>query len=387
MKVMFYVQHLLGIGHLVRASRVASALAAQGDETVMVSGGLPVAGFPPENVRCMQLPPLRSVDEAFSGLADASGKPVAEAFLTERKAALMQAFQEIAPDVLIIEAFPFARRQMRFELMPLLDRIKAMPAGERPFLVSSIRDLLQPKSLQRDEATADLVNDYFNLVMVHADESFATLGETFSAADRIADKVVYTGMVGPSGEARKDDRQFDVVVSAGGGAVGGKLLAAAIQASASDALSSMSWLCLTGPNLQDTAFARLRAQAGSNVEVARFEPALAALLKHARVSISQAGYNTVADILAAGCASVLVPFAERGEKEQALRAGKLASRNRAVVLPDEDLSAHSLCKAIDEALAMAAKHRPSDGGHDGARRSAELVASRFAQHKRELRGG
>ena len=118
MKVMFYVQHLLGIGHLVRASRIASALLEAGHEVVMVSGGLPVAGFPPAGVALEQLSPMRSADSSFSALADEQGKPVDEATRGKRRQQLLAAYDRISPDCLIIEAFPFARRQMRFELLP-----------------------------------------------------------------------------------------------------------------------------------------------------------------------------------------------------------------------------------------------------------------------------
>ena len=41
-RVMVYVQHLLGIGHLKRAATIARAIAASGCETTVVSGGLTV---------------------------------------------------------------------------------------------------------------------------------------------------------------------------------------------------------------------------------------------------------------------------------------------------------------------------------------------------------
>ena len=41
-RVLFYVQHLLGIGHLARASRVANALVESGFAVTMVTGGMPV---------------------------------------------------------------------------------------------------------------------------------------------------------------------------------------------------------------------------------------------------------------------------------------------------------------------------------------------------------
>ena len=50
------------------------------------------------------------------------------------------------------------------------------------------------------------------------------------------------------------------------------------------------------------------------------------MLRRCRVSVSQAGYNTVLDILAARAAAVVVPFASGRETEQSLRAERLAAR-------------------------------------------------------------
>ena len=56
-RVFFYVQHLLGIGHLKRAAAIARALVAAGAEVDFVLGGAPVAGIAPQGVRVVQLPP------------------------------------------------------------------------------------------------------------------------------------------------------------------------------------------------------------------------------------------------------------------------------------------------------------------------------------------
>ena len=67
------------------------------------------------------------------------------------------------------------------------------------------------------------------------------------------------------------------------------------------------------------------------------------------MSVSQAGYNTVADVLRAQCASVLVPFAAHGEQEQTIRATRLEAAGLAVCIPAHDLSPASMACAIDEA--------------------------------------
>jgi predicted glycosyltransferase len=41
-RVFFHVQHLLGIGHLRRAAVLARAMAANGFDVLLVSGGAPV---------------------------------------------------------------------------------------------------------------------------------------------------------------------------------------------------------------------------------------------------------------------------------------------------------------------------------------------------------
>ena len=73
-RVLFYVQHLLGIGHLARASRVASALVEDGFELTLVTGGAPVTGFPATTIRQVALPPVMASDNGFGGLADPEGR-------------------------------------------------------------------------------------------------------------------------------------------------------------------------------------------------------------------------------------------------------------------------------------------------------------------------
>ena len=73
--VFFYVQHLLGIGHLARASRIADALADDGFEVTVVTGGPPVVGFPGAKVRTVALPSVRA-GAGFSGLEDMDGRAI-----------------------------------------------------------------------------------------------------------------------------------------------------------------------------------------------------------------------------------------------------------------------------------------------------------------------
>jgi len=251
--------------------------------------------------------------------------------------------------VVVTEAFPFGRRQMRFELLPLIEAIEA--ARPRPVLCCSLRDILQENAKPgRDAETVALVTAHFDRVLLHGDPAFARLDDSFPLAEQIAPRVVYTGLVAP-GPVQPAATGFDIVVSTGGGAVGADLARAALGAAAL-LPDTLRWCVITGPNLPTAKAQELRRQAAALPGV-RIEPFLtdfAAHLAAARLSVSQAGYNTVCDVLRAGCRSVLVPYATGGETEQTARAERLAALGRAAMLPERALSAQALVAQITLAL-------------------------------------
>lgn len=380
-RVLFYVQHLLGIGHLARANRICQALAADGFAVTVVTGGLEVPGFPDPGLRHVALPAVQTAGEGFSGLADAAGQAVDAAFLDERRDRLLALLHELRPDVLITEAYPFGRRQMRFELRPLIEAADAM--RPRPLILASVRDILQAnRKPGRNEETAELVERWFDAVMVHGDPRFARIEETFPLAGRIADKVAYTGLVAPPAVTGRAEPR-DVVVSAGGGAVGGALARASLEA-ARLLPGLASWAVITGPNLPQDEFDALAAEAATlagRVEIFRFRRDFPALLAASRLSVSQAGYNTVCDVLQAGCRAVLVPFAAGGETEQTQRATQLLARGRAGMLAEEGLTGRALAAAITAELARAPAGAAEAGGLDldGAAGTARLLRRMLAQ--------
>ncbi|EJC85195.1 putative glycosyl transferase [Rhizobium leguminosarum bv. trifolii WSM2297] len=377
-RIFFYVQHLLGIGHIARASRIANALVKDGFDVTVVTGGLPVPGFPGEGVKTLALPPVVASNAGFSGLADADGRPAGEDFLNARRDLLLDAFHVARPDVVIIEAFPFGRRQMRFELLPLLQAIdKAEP---RPKLLSSVRDILQEnRKAGRDAETAATVRDHFDAVLVHGDPDFIRLEDTFPLTAEIADKLRYTGLVAAP-PAPEPTETFDIIASAGGGAVGAALIGAAKEAAAM-LPTDLRWLLISGPNLPEADFAALSQNTPANVTLVRFRKDFPSLLRRARVSISQAGYNTVGDLLRTECRAILIPFVAGGETEQTVRAERLQALDLADILPETGLTPGHVKEAVEKALA-APRRGPVPLDLDGAEKTAGIIRSLIAGKSR-----
>ncbi len=368
--VMVYVQHLLGIGHQMRAAAIIRAMRAHGLEVTCVSGGAP-GGMPDlGGARLVQLPSLRAADANFRHLVDEAGRKLDEAGRERRRTALLAAFADVRPTVLVIETFPFGRWLFRFELLPLLQAARA--AGIR--VASSVRDILVEKNdPDRLDAIVKLLRRSFDAVLVHGDPNLVSFGETFGAADRIADLIRYTGYVAPAVPVCAEDGpgRGEVVVAAGGGAVGGALLRAALAARPLSALAEAPWRLITGPNLPPEEREGLIAPAGVTVETLR--PDYREILSRAAVSVSQAGYNTVMDILVAGVRAVLVPFSTSTETEQTRRANLLGAHGRVQIVPEVALSPLALARAIDAAAAMPVPRGPAFD-LDGAAATARIVA-------------
>ena len=349
MKVFFWVQHLLGIGHLRRTLSLARATAAAGIETTVASGGMPVPGAHPGGARLAQLPPVRAVDRYFRKLVDERGRPIDDAWRERRRAALFKAYEAARPDAVVTELFPFGRRQLRFELEPLLARAKA----DSRTVIASVRDILvEPDKAERVGEMVERTKRWFDLVLVHGDPEFVPLDATFPGLGEIAPLVRYTGYaVEAPGAPSAGDGEGEVLVSAGGGAVGEPLLRAALAARPLSAARDRRWRFLVGEGLPEAVFSGLARAAPPGVVVERARPDFPELLGRARLSVSQGGYNTVMEVLAAGLRAVVAPYAGGHESEQTLRAGALAERGALQVVGEDDLTPESLAAGIDRALA------------------------------------
>jgi predicted glycosyltransferase len=375
-RVLLWVQHLLGSGHVERTRWIAQALAQRGAHVVFVTGGMPLPSRMPAGATVVQLPPLRAADATFSRLVDEQGQAPDDAYLARRRQALIDAFDAAKPDVVVLETYPFGRRALRFELEPLLARAAA--AQPRPRMVASVRDLLQRRDDARDRAAWEVARRCVDEILVHGDPALARLEQTFPPAADGSVPVTYTGYVrSPLAAAPPAGPRRGVIVAASGGPVGEAMLAAALEARALCALRDVPWRVLVAHAVCEARFAVLEAEGRRRgVVVERHRDDFASLLRTASVAVTQAGYNTVLDVLLARTPSVLVPFEAEGETEQRMRAERLAALGRAEVIDERALSPAVIATAVDRAAARGDLHGdmpPCPFAVDGAERSADRI--------------
>jgi predicted glycosyltransferase len=376
-RLLFYCQHSVGMGHLMRSRALARALLRRFDVTFISGGALPdgVEWIP--GVRMVQLPAV-GVDDTGTMLSRHPSLSL-DGALAERRRMIHRTYDDVQPHVIVIELFPFGRRKFLPELEPMLQQAKRGRPSPVP-VYCSVRDILvsrDAKQREHDARTMALLARYFGGVLVHSDPVFATLEESLDPMMHVPVPVYYTGFVHdyPSAAtARPRTRPGTIVVSAGGGQVGGPLLRATLQGHA-QLPPTARWplTVLAGPFLPDREWQDLQRMAAGlpDVDLRRSVPNLACELRQAAASISQCGYNTALDVLQARVPALVVPFGEGSEDEQLNRARRMARLGALQLLRPAEATPARLADLLTELP----EFRPTAPALDlgGGRRTAQVL--------------
>jgi predicted glycosyltransferase len=357
MKIIQYSQNVLGVGHLFRSLEISRALSAH--QVILITGGPPVETDLPMHVREFCLPILQ-MDDAFKGLLTTEKNLTLDQVKALRQKKLLALFEEERPDLFLVELFPFGRRMFRFELDPIVKMLRerrSAPCG----IICSVRDILVEKKdhVRHEAKVVKTLNRYFDRVLVHADPDLVEIRETFGPFDDITIPVDYTGYIAPPSSTaagrriRKqmgvDDGESLIVASAGGGNVGAPLLAAVLRAFGRLKRGNCRLQVFSGPFMDPHDFDGLKEMASAGARVDRFTADFGAYLAAADLSVSMGGYNTTMNILAARVPALLWPFSRN--REQGLRARRLADRGLLTVLKDTDLQPDRLAALMAHKLA------------------------------------
>jgi len=353
MKFLLYCQSLSVSGHFVRTYEIARALSAS-HRVHVVDGGLPI----PRRAAPVTLLPLPRIHRRAGRLVPVeAGCRIADV-MRARRGVLEKAVREIDPDAIVVEHFPFSKGSLR-------DEVVAMLACSRARAVCSLRDIapLTRTDPVEPQETLQLLDRYFDAVLVHGDPSLTTLDEQIDWASRLPVPVTYTGIVSERPVATA--RTAEVVVSAGGGD-GGDFLPVVLEAwrlldDAERSLVIYPPLGRTGPALAGARNARIESHA----------PRFLGTLAGADLSISHAGYNTCANLLETRAPAIVIPRDEMSDQQT--RARLLEQRGLLRVAKRESLGAPTLARMM---RCMMGVRMPEHGlDLNGAERTRELLTA------------
>lgn len=419
--IIFYSQHLIGVGHHFRNREIACEL-ARNHRVVFVDGGREIAdvsGFS-KHVEIIRLEPIFSSNQ---GLTPIDTTKNIDTVLQGRQNVLQKTIQEVNPDILVIEFFPFDRWELYDELVPAIQMARSVNRDVK--IICSLRDIPLradtsdlngvplPDALvengkfrfysvpngglpfwetlrarQYYGAVCPTLNAYFDLLLVHADPKITTLDEHFPWVNDIEIPVEYTGYVSEKLEKNGSDhgekfpRNY-VLVSVGGGIEGYRFIKICIESwkalKHTGGLKDLKMVIFTGPFISNDDFTELEALCDSDWFVlSKFSSHFLTWIQRADFSISRAGYNTCMNILESKTPALLVPSVKMGD--QVFRAERLAKLPGVNVISEESLNVQNVSETI---LNSISKSRIThDINLNGAETTSELVSNLITRKKR-----
>jgi predicted glycosyltransferase len=390
-KLLFYCQHILGMGHLVRSMEIVRGLMSD-FQVCFINGGQIIKEFEiSDEIEVVNLPAIKT-DSEFKQL-----KPVDDSLsLAEvqefRKNKLLQIADEFQPDVLIIELFPFGRGKFSFELIPLLEKLQSSEKSVN--IISSLRDIVVTKTNQEkyENKVCRLMNQYFDMLLIHGDPNFITLNESFSRVKDIQCQTKYTGYVvqkpSVNPELTEEDKEILeseqplILVSVGGGRFGHELIDCVIESA--DILKDKiphHIQVFTGPfSPEDKVEAWQKITKNKqNIKVSRYTKNLLSYMQKADISISMSGYNTTLNVMTTGVRAMILPFKGNNDQEQRIRAGKLNSLGVVKMLDESDLHPEIFSEKLIDYLGIEPKKLEFD--FNGVENTAALVKNLVSTQK------
>jgi predicted glycosyltransferase len=226
-RVLIHCQYVFGIGHFVRTVELARNLSRLFDVSV-ISGGEPVPNYNlPHNVEWIQMPAIYKEESCDELKSVDTSKSVAQCFF-ERNEILECVVRKVVPDLLITEHFPFGLL-FEEEVIALIEKVKNCNTYSK--IISSVRDIIESKNGGTyDERICEILNCYYDLVMVHGDDRVIPFETSFPQISLIKIPLSYTGYI--VRKVKKNPKKTSVptiVASIGGGRLGNEMLISVLE--------------------------------------------------------------------------------------------------------------------------------------------------------------
>ena len=265
--------------------------------------------------------------------------------MKRRMVGQMELISDYLPDILLLEGFPFIRYawmatdfpgkpETRFEWYEkhgaILELIRiAKNKGIK--IVTSLRDISIPHSEARSILILEWINKYIDLILVHGDESFIKLEDSFPYIDLIDVPIHYTGYVTDLYKPSSRPSRHGVVVSGASGAVGDLVFDEAIKL-CKRSIYKEPWTFIISdkhPKKNAKKFIEYSKDKKNNIKVVSniTSRQFRKLLTKSRLSISQCGYNTFLDSIITETPTTFVPYCESKSSDQPMRSERYGNGN------------------------------------------------------------
>lgn len=348
-KLLIHCQYVYGIGHLVRTLELARGL-SEHFEVSVISGGEPVKNYEiPKTINFIQLPAIyKEEDSPF--LTPINKSTSIEQCFKDRKKIINFNIEQIKPEILITEHFPFGLL-FENEVIDLMNEVKKHNNNVK--IVSSVRDIIDSSNGgKRDGYICEIINKWFDLILVHGDSKFTGLSHSFSKINEIKVKIIHTGYIVRHIQRETSQKNSVLIlVAVAGGRMGTELLDAAINSHLTIRDKIKHRLVLFSGAFQEDLIKlnkKISAINSSEIELHEFNSqTYLNYLSEATLVLSLGGYNSIIESLSLKKRMLVYKRGFKGgNEEQDLRIDFFEKNGNLNVITPNDLTTEKLSKLI-----------------------------------------
>jgi predicted glycosyltransferase len=380
-RIALYWHNGRSLGHTVRSATLGQALLDHIPDSIVVGITGASKGFEllPSAMDLIKIPSYLTYDNAEGTRTTPVLSLVKEQFQLIRENLISTFVRDFEPHALIVDFHPQGKDG---ELIPAVinspNTHKVL--GLRGILVSkeeTDRDFFNPRQVA-------FMQEHFSAVHIYIDEHIFRLEDYYTIPTSLSAMFQYTGYVtrptsSSQGEARtllQLEAEARIIVVSFGGGQGSEPIWQSIIHGLSKIQKQFDYAYLSaGPYLETDAYERLQTQVSQHPTWTwtRLLHPLPAWIKASDFFIGSGGYNSLAEVIAAGTNALIIPR-QLNEREQELHATRLANLQ---VFRIANLEA-ILCEDVNSLLEMCMKepypdHRDVKIAIDGAQQSARLI--------------
>lgn len=352
-KIVLYSHDTFGMGNIRRTLLLAEEfITSYRDASILIITGSPMihAFRIPKGIDYIKLPCLDRFDAEQYAPRYLSACP--EEVKQTREAILRESILQFNPDLIVVDK---RAAGVDGELLPTLHTLRQN--GRHTRLVLGVRDILDEPERTRQvlagNGSFDVIDQFYDEVWIYGCKTVFDTAREYAFPESVVHKTVYCGYLKrPTFSTERLDGPPRILVTTGGGGDGGDVIEAYLAGlSTLPRNIALRSTIIFGPQMPQARRAEIlgRFDYMADVTFLEFEAEIANRYAQSDVVVSQAGYNTVCELLSFSRRAILVPRSEP-VREQLIRARLMAQRGFFECIEPQDLTPETLIAKVREAL-------------------------------------
>jgi len=352
-KIVLYSHDTFGMGNIRRTLLLSQEFINEypGASILIITGSPMIHAFRiPKGIDYIKLPCLDRLEaEQYAPRYLSS---CAEEVKQTREAILKESVLRFNPDLMVIDK---RAAGVDGELLPTLHALRQNSRHTK--LVLGVRDILdEPERTRKvlaSNGSFDVISQFYDEVWIYGSKLIFDTAKEYGFPESIVRKTFYCGYLKrPTISTGRKEGPPRVLITTGGGGDGSDIIEAYLAGlSTLPRNVALRTTVIFGPQMPERYRLELlrRFDYMADVEFLEFEADITNRYAESDVVVSQAGYNTVCELLSFSRRAILIPRSEP-VREQLIRARLMAALDFFKIIEPQNLTPKTLISNILEAL-------------------------------------